>query len=346
MAEPRWFILGPGALGCLWASMLAAAGADVVLAGRDRLPAPSQGKQLTLRYRSIFAPSTEQAFTVTATCPAAMRKAGVSIARLLVTTKAYDAVGALRTILDLLSEDACVVTLCNGLGFHEKYLALLGGLQPGQKNRRQYYAATSSEGALLERPAQVLHTGRGLTRVGPYPQGGPPAGIHGGALELSRLLPFPETLPLACEYASNIKIAVLQKAMVNCAINPLTALFRCRNGELLDNPLYYARFLELCNELQDVYNVLVSEPGKIANAYTADAGTSRDVPAFDVLASACGIARATAANQSSMLRDFMARRPLELEAMNIHVVKLAAQLSMDCPINRLLIHQLQSETAA
>ncbi|MDA8853018.1 hypothetical protein N9I54_01240, partial [bacterium] len=52
----------------------------------------------------------------------------------------------------------------------------------------------------------------------------------------------------------SINQAIVQKFFINCAINPLTALYDCLNGDLLKNETHYHGFKLLCAELQTLYN--------------------------------------------------------------------------------------------
>ncbi|NNC54981.1 MAG: hypothetical protein HKO07_04575 [Pseudomonadales bacterium] len=197
------------------------------------------------------------------------------------------------------------------------------------------FIAVSSEGALLEAPLSVLHTGRGSTAIGEHTQ------ATGGSTtldraELFKALGFPAQLNIDCTHNSNIHRAVLQKVFINCVINPLTAMFNCRNGELLSNARYHASFVALCAELQAVYNALERE----SNSAAAAAGEPAP-KAFELAQRAAKVARATAANQSSMLSDWLAGRRLELDSLNCHIGEAARELGIACPLNTGIIEQLQ-----
>ena len=90
--------------------------------------------------------NAKSVFQLEQSSPAALTHANTPIDRLLIATKSYDAVTALNQVKALLSDNARVVVLCNGLGFHQ---TLYEQLQ-ASSNTIEFYAGVTSEGALLE----------------------------------------------------------------------------------------------------------------------------------------------------------------------------------------------------
>ncbi|MBT8138626.1 MAG: 2-dehydropantoate 2-reductase [Gammaproteobacteria bacterium] len=335
--DRRWYILGPGAIGCLWASLLTQAGAEVVLIGKS-----GASVMINLHYRPdvslqkgtgrSLAPGEYRMLRSSADALGSNKK---QISQMLIATKAQDANSALGAVVEHLSPNATVISLCNGIGFHESLARKLMARHP----QRRFFVAVSSEAAMLEAPLSVLHTGRGITRVGQYAGKTENIGIHQHTDKLLNLLHLPAQLGIHCEYDADINRAVLQKAFINCVINPLTALLRCRNGELLSNAGHNARFAALCSELQPLYDAMYNQQ----QPAPAKQAIQHDKKPFDLKQSASKVAQVTAANQSSMLKDRLAGRQLELEALNIYIEKAARDLEMPCPLNSALIQKLLHE---
>jgi 2-dehydropantoate 2-reductase len=197
-----------------------------------------------------------------------------------------------------------VVLLQNGMGFQQSVRAALG--------QARVFAAVTTEGAFLQGPLRVRHAGRGLTTLGLYPRAEATAAaalaaeLGDGGLEV--------------EAVSDIETALWRKLAVNCAINPLTALHRCPNGALLDDPALHAEFAALCTELERVFAAL---------GHAGIAATLR--------AQASAVARATASNRSSMLQDIEAGRRTEIEFITGFLCRTARATGIACPRNEALL---------
>jgi len=120
----------------------------------------------------------------------------------------------------------------------------------------------------------------------------------------------------------DIERAQWQKLSVNAVINPLTALYRCRNGELLD-----------AGEREQRMKVLAEEAdGLLRRLYP-------DWPA-DTLARSREVARQTAANTSSMLADVLAGRPTEIQFINGYLLRRAGQSGLTLSAHQALLTEL------
>lgn len=231
-----------------------------------------------------------------------------AIEALLVCTKAYDAADAVRSVAHRLGDRAPVVLLQNGMGFQDDML----GIAPAAR----VFCALTTEGAYCPRPFHVHHAGRGHTLLGRYPDGSSEE-----ALALARSLPSAE---LDIRPVAAILPALWQKLAINCAINALTAIHGCRNGALLENPDRRAEFDRLCAEISAIVEAL----GMPALA--------RELPAR-----AAEVARATAANRSSMLQDVSSGRRTEIDFINGHLCRAADAAGVACPLNRALCEKIR-----
>jgi 2-dehydropantoate 2-reductase len=107
------------------------------------------------------------------------------------------------------------------------------------------------------------------------------------------------------------------KAIANAAINPLTALWRVANGELL------------CGEdRRKVMANLAQEALAVAHAVGVQP-TLEDVVTFVE-----AVCRATAANRSSMLQDVERGRPTEIDSINGVIVDQGLRQGVPTPFNQ------------
>jgi len=119
--------------------------------------------------------------------------------------------------------------------------------------------------------------------------------------------------------AENIHQALWKKLAVNCAINPLTALHGCANGELLTQPALRREFDAVCAELAVIL-----------------AGLGHADIAPGIAEEAARVARATAANRSSMRQDLEAGRETEIAFITGFLCERARAAGLSCPLNEAL----------
>ena len=106
------------------------------------------------------------------------------------------------------------------------------------------------------------------------------------------------------------------KLVINSAINPLTALLRVPNGELLERP-----------SAHEVMKELARETARVAYAERID------LPFSDPVAAVEDVARRTAANHSSMLQDVLRGARTEIDAICGAVVEYGEKHTIPTPAN-------------
>lgn len=296
-------IVGPGALGCLLAARLLAAGEDACLVDYrpDRVRLLSrQGVRLEAL------DGTETVLRI----PIGL--AGDITARdlAIVTVKTYRTAAAALALPRLLAPGGIALTLQNGLGNLEE-MAKVVGWEP-------LAAGVTYLGVIRRDEGVVVPAGQGPTFLG-GPQG---SRVTQPALEeVAQLF---RRAGLECRVRTDIEGLLWEKLQVNVAINPLTAILRVPNGALLDLPEAWQLSLAAARE---------------AAAVARAAGFTLPEPLADRLRRVC---TATATNLSSMLQDILAGRPTEIEALNGQVAARGAALSVPTPTNDLLTKLVRS----
>lgn len=280
-----WHVLGAGSLGSLWAARLFRAGVPVQLLLRDekRLASYRRAGALTLVENGNASHYPIPAHNVADDAP---------IQRLLLACKAYDAAAAIERVAHRLSPGAEVVLLQNGLGSQDEVVARLPG--------RRCLFASSTEGAFRDGDWRVVFAGQGHTWLGDPADGAPPAW-------LSDLLDS----KIAHTWSADILARLWRKLALNCAINPLTVLHGCRNGELT---AHRAEVDGLCAEL----SVLLRGCGQAAAAENLEDDVWR-------------VVEATAANYSSMYQDVVQGRRTEVRYLLGYACTAAARAGLQLP---------------
>ncbi len=294
----HWHILGAGAIGCLWADFLTQAGQKVSLILRNQASLaqwPADGRlEVTeaQRHHQIH-------------CQLETPDAEMPIRHLLVATKAYDTLSAVEAIQPRLHGSAEVVLLQNGMGQQQQLLDRLHNVR--------LWAATTTAGAWLETRHRLHCVSRGDTHIGPLSERTPalPSGW--------------DRLAIALHPSTDIRTHLWRKLAINCAINPLTALFDCRNGALLNDPARIELMRNVCREVEQV---------------AMAAGIVLFPEALEERAAA--VARATGDNFSSMLQDIRHGRRSEIEQITGYLCQQAEMLAIEVPVNLSLLQGIRA----
>lgn len=287
-------VLGAGAMGSLVAGSLAAAGFPVILLGRPSAHLATIATD-DLQIESPDGSSRGVLLQVT-TDPRIVQQAST----LLVLVKAWATTAAVAPIARFLPTSTLVVTLQNGLGNRERIAAAAP-----DHPEIAFVAGVTSQSALHNTPGIVRHTGRGPTLLG-MPNGAADPRLTALATQLS-------ASGLEASIVADVDRAIWQKVAVNAAINGLTALGNVANGMIVSDP-----------ELNRAARAIATEVAAVA----ATQGFSIDEAAETALATAA----ATAANHSSMLRDFDRGRQTEVDAIYGAVVEWARAAGTDAPL--------------
>ncbi|WP_306331249.1 2-dehydropantoate 2-reductase [Vibrio injensis] len=211
-------ILGPGAIGRLWAYQLHKAGHQVALWGTQ--PA---GEYCLIQ--DELAP-----ITLAYNQPATLEHADL----LLVCVKAWQVETALLPLLDKLDPQTILLFIHNGMGALDTLTERLSD--------HPLLMATTTHGALKQGAHHVMHTGQGTTQLGAVNAQGERCDFLVDVLNHA----LPHVL-----WTDNIRYALWHKLAINCVINPLTAIENCRNGQLA-NANYRPLLNQLINELVGV----------------------------------------------------------------------------------------------
>ncbi len=277
--------MGAGALGSLFGALIQLAGYEVVFVAR--------GKQLEALKKGLRVSGLMEA-ELEVYCTDRPENTDITF----VTVKAYDTEAAAKKLSEV---DAGVVcSLQNGIGNEEilsKYCRrVLGGVTTYAANLRDF--------------GHVVYAGEGYTYIGEMD-----GRISDDAKMVVEVL---RKSGIRAEVVEDIEFRIWVKAVVNAAINPITALCRVRNGEVVRNP-----------NLWEVARA-VAEEGK---AVMARMGYE-----FDAVSEVRRVAEMTAENKSSMLQDFELKRRTEIEFINGAIVRKGRELGVSCPVNETLLN--------
>lgn len=287
-------IIGHGAIGLLWAHHLVQAQHKVTLLSHREKPPQSQ--QNFINYSNI-----QQINQLTFSHVMPNR-----YDLIIVTTKAYQVHRALFSLLGQIS--APIMLLHNGMGAVDT-LPLT--------HEHKIMLATTTHGALLDNET-LTHTGIGKTIIGNYQH-----------VTIDELIEWKKLLHHALtsvETDKDIQQSLLLKLVINCVINPLTALHQCKNGELTALE-FQPQINKLIREIQHVISL-------INKTWPYTENTLKQV--------IMDVATATSNNYSSMAQDVKFKRHTEIDFINGYIVKQGEALDINVSENKRLLNTISS----
>jgi len=221
---------------------------------------------------------------------------------ILVTVKAYDSKGVASLLRKTGIRNVPVLSLQNGLGNVEDLVGQLGA--------DSIIAGTTTEGAMTTGPGEVIHTGRGMTWVGEMN-----GKVSDRCLAIQRAF---RKAGFSTIINNNIKGVLWAKAIVNSAINPISAITRAKNGDVRKIP-----------ELREIASKVIDEGSAVAYANAILLKPNPDSLLAKILA-------LTSRNKSSMLQDIEAGRKTEIRQLNGSISRLGSLVGVSTPFNDLL----------
>ncbi|MFW9825180.1 MAG: ketopantoate reductase family protein [Candidatus Thorarchaeota archaeon] len=239
---------------------------------------------------------------------------------IFLTTKTYDIEKAVKQYQKLIDVSNYVVILQNGIGNEDVVSRYV--------KKSKIIRAVTTNGAFLEEPGRIVHTGEGLTKIGlAFPEE-----IGDGTLGESAIKILADLLELAgfeTIIAENIIKESWEKVFVNIGINAFGALTRLRNGDLLN-----------FKGLKKLMSEAIKEAIQVAKL------KGIKLKEEDYIALTYEVARKTAENKNSMLQDIINGNPTEIDYINGRIVAYAENLEVKVPINELLTSLIKGlETA-
>ena len=298
------------------------------------------------------------------------------IESLIVTVKAYTAVGAIKALVPRLSPKSTIVLLHNGMGVYER---LLQDVFRNPEQRPHFIVAVNDHGAWNKGYLHTVHAGVGAITFGivadprgrdfetPVADTGVPSqeqqhsldnimsrkegndspyrSLRNTVLALSNL----SGLNTAWKPISHVETAMKRKLVVNSVVNPLTALMGCRNGELLETAEATKIINRVCSEAARAFSMQAQEEGSRKDRRVkVRMGLSRISPGLtaEALEEEClRVIKVTAGNISSMLSDVQSGSYTEIDYMNGYLAGLGRPLGLPMTTTVTLLNLIKLRTA-
>ncbi len=290
-------IVGPGAIGCLFAAFLAKTQQEIWLFDKQK----ERAAKINQNGISLEGASGSWQVKVRATTqPQEIGQADL----ILICVKSFHTKAAVEQIKPLLAAETKILTLQNGIG----NLEIISELTSVER----VLAGVTNEGATLLDTGRILHAGRGETIIGSI-DGKIPVQLRG-------IREIFNKSGLECKMSRDIKSLLWSKLIINVGINALSAVTRLSNGRLIE-------FEGTRRILRDA----VTEAARIAKRKRIK------LIFDDPLAKVEAVCEGTQENLSSMLQDVLRKKRTEVDFINGVIVRLGQELGIDVPTNKFLL---------
>ena len=298
-------VFGAGAIGSVIGARLALAGEEVGLVGRA--PHVEAIRAEGLRVEGL----SGSPFRIPAWTELPER---FHADRVILTVKTFDIEAAGSALARGLAGPTLVLALENGLGVEGRLAGALSSAGwPGAG--RWVERGVNTIPATLTGPGRVRLAGDGeviLGRTGPA-DGAPEA-----------FGPLLSRAGIRVRFVDSIAREVWRKALVNAAINPVTADFGVENGRLADDP-WRGQAIALLHE-----------------ARAAAGSEGFDFTEEEAEGELFRVVRATARNRSSMLQDLDAGRPTEVDAISGALLDIGRRHGLPMPSTERAVRRIRA----
>jgi 2-dehydropantoate 2-reductase len=303
----RIAIVGTGAMGSVYAGLLAAAGNEVIAIDRDHQHIAAIASN-GLRVEGVSGDRVVRLRAVSDT-----EQVGGACDLVIVATKAGDVTEAAAELPPLLGADTPVLTIQNGLGSAERLAAVI---DPA----RILIGVAGGFGASLRGPGHVHHNGMELIRLGE---------LHGGhSARLAGIEGVWRDAGFTARGYDDIHQLIWEKFICNVTFSGPCALMHRTIGGVMSDPQAWRVALSCGLEAHAVGTALgvrfgFNDPG----AYITHFG------------------QAIPDARPSMLLDHLAGRRSEIDAINGMVPALARKLKLPSPVNDVVVDLIKGREA-
>lgn len=285
MSFSKIIILGAGAIGSLYGAFLSKRN-DVTLIGNRAHVEAVNSKGLMISGES------DKTFRLKAYTE--IRKI-TERTLIILTTKAYDSTTSIARMKRLLKKDTLILVLQNGLGNEER-------VKHASEGKAKVLRGITTMAAEFFEPGEIRFW-KGETIVEQNE-------------DAKKIMEVFSECGLKTRLSSNIEKEIWDKLIVNCVVNPLSALLRVRNCEIVTDSLKTVRY-EIVRECVEV--------GRAEGmGFPQDFWTEIDHK----------ISKYT--NFSSMYQDVIKGKKTEIDFLNGKIVELGRKHHILTPVNKTL----------
>jgi len=286
-------LIGPGAVGALYAAKLAQVGAEVsVVCYSDFL----ETKQRGIEIKSLWGDFIFRPHQVLQNVSDYRDSADV----ILIATKVLPEINLPKLIAPALSPQTSIAIIQNGI-FIEKDLAKAFP-------KHHFLSIVAFVATRKERPAAIKHDGDGRLTIGEYQNSNPNKTKELMDLWLKSGVP--------CALSDNIQLDRWKKLLWNASFNPISVIAGgLDTKQILDDPKLKELVRKVMFEVKSLAKIEGFEISEELIDQTIAATAARKVPAI-----------------TSMLLDFRANKKMEIEAILGNALRFAKEKNLALPL--------------
>jgi len=226
----------------------------------------------------------------------------------ILTVKSYDTEKAILNAKKIIGKKTVVLSLQNGLDNINKIEKIV--------DKKNIICGVTTCGAFFKKPGIIEHTGTGLTIIGEL--------NSKNTERINNINNVFSKSGIKTNVSQDILKEIWTKAIINASINPLTAVFKCKNGHLLKNPI-----------LEKIVEKICIESTSIVNANNICISNK------DIIRKTKDVIKKTSENLSSMYQSCMKGRKTEIDSINGKFVDLGIKLNEEREINEIIINSIK-----
>jgi len=301
----KFLVMGAGALGSAFGGMLANAGHDVTLIGRESHMKPIRDHGLKIT--GIWGSHVIKNIRATSEL-----KENYKPDVVLLTTKSFDTENAMQELQPLISDNSVVISLQNGIGNEEIIARYVG-----EEHTMGGMVITGFE---IPKPGEVEVTvSAATTKIGELNNEITP--------RVRKIVAIFNDAGIPTDAVDNIQMHIWAKALYSAALNPLSAIFRVEYGKL-SNPHSFAIIEALIHEAFEV-----AEAEKI-ELFWNNAGEYLAYLWHEQIPR-------TEKHRSSMLNDIERGKKTEIDFLNGVFVALGKKHNIPTPVNETIVRVIK-----
>ncbi len=290
-------IVGPGAMGCLFAAFLSKSKEEIWLFDK------CEERAAKINKGDISVEGVSGNWKIKTKATVNVKDIGQADL-IIICVKSYDTKEAVTKVKSLIHDSTQILTLQNGIGNIEIISEIVGS--------DKVIGGVTNLGATLLDVGSVRHAGKGETIIGRLDGTIP--------VQLRWIRELFNKVGLETKISRDIKGLLWSKLIVNVGINALTAITRLANGKLVEFEGSRRILREAAAEATKV-----AKRKRIKLIYD------------DPLAKVEAVCEATAGNISSMLQDVLKKKRTEIDFINGVIVRQGQELGIATPVNSLLV---------
>lgn len=298
-------IVGPGAMGCLFAAGLSRIKEEAWILDKSR-----QNAQI-LNQNGICVESATGTIKTQVKATENVQDIG-AVDLAIVCVKSFHTKQAILQLKPAITKNTKILTLQNGIGNIEVIAELAG--------EDKVIGGVTSEGATWLDTGKIRHAGKGETIIGMIDGKTP--------VEMRSIREILNKAGFSTKMSRDIKGLLWSKLIINSGINALSALTGLPNGKLIEVESSKKILREAVTEA-----VRIAKRKRIKLIYD------------DPLAKVEAVCESTSKNISSMLQDILRKKRTEIDYINGVIVRLGQELSIPVPVNTMLVDLVKSVEA-